>query len=302
MVTTISAANSEFLANLSNVNSRIVRYQQEVSSGLALQNVSDNPDQVSAVLQLKARIANNNQIGYNLGEVTTEVNAAENALETAVNLMNKATQLATQGSSSLTGSTTDQQLAVQVKDIISEMLGLTQTQAQGRYVFSGNSDQTPPYAAVDLTQANGVGAYQGSTATRTVQHPNGSAFAGSLTAVQIFDSGGPSTTVLQALTGLYNALNSGNSTAISAANSNITSSNAYLNGQLAQYGDFQNEVANATSFQSDLNVQLQAQIGVLQDADEATVITQMQENTTVQTAALESHAALPNKSLFDFIG
>jgi flagellar hook-associated protein 3 FlgL len=241
MVTTISAANSEFHANLSNVNSRIVRYQEEVSSGLALQNVSDNPDEVSAVLQLQARVANNNQIGYNLGQVTTEVNAAENALETAVNLMNKATQLATQGSSSLTGSTTDQQLAMQVKDVITEMLGLTQTHAQGRYVFSGNSDQVPPYTAVDLTQANGVGPYQGSNATRTVQHPNGSAFSVSLTAAQIFDSGGPSTSVLQALTGLYNALNTGNSTAIATANSNITTANAFLNGQLAQYGDFQTD-------------------------------------------------------------
>jgi flagellin-like hook-associated protein FlgL len=111
MIVTLSAANSEFLANLSNINARIVQDQSEVSSGLALQNVSDEPDEVSAVLQLDARIANNNQIGDNLGQVATEVNAAEGALEDASNLMNDATQLATEGSSNLTGGATDQQLA-----------------------------------------------------------------------------------------------------------------------------------------------------------------------------------------------
>jgi flagellar hook-associated protein 3 FlgL len=299
---TLSAANNEFLANLSNLNARIVKDQQEVSSGLAVQNVSDDPGEVSAILQLNARIANNNQIGDNLGQVTTEVNAAEGALEDANNVMNTAKQLATEGSSTLTGGPTDQQLALQVKDAITEMLGLTQTQAQGRYVFSGDSDQTPPYASLNLAAANGVGVYQGSADTRTVQHPNGSTFTVSQTAAQIFDSGGPSTSVLQSLTGLYNALTSGSATAITAANNNITNASAYLNTALAQYGDYQNEVTNATSYQSQLNIQLQAQLSVLQDADLPTAITDMQENTTAQTAALESHSALPNKSLFDYIG
>ncbi len=302
MIVTLSAANSEFLANLSNINARIVQDQSEVSSGLALQNVSDEPDEVSAVLQLDARIANNNQIGDNLGQVATEVNAAEGALEDASNLMNDATQLATEGSSNLTGGASDQQLALEVKNLITQMLGLTQTQAQGRYVFSGDSDQTAPYVAVDLTQANGLGPYQGSADTRTIQHPNGSTFSVSMTAAEIFDSGGASTSVLQSLTGLYNALNSGSATAIAAANSNISTASANLNGSLAQYGNFQSEVSNATTYQGQLNVQLQAQLSVLQDADEATAITDMQENTTAQTAALESHAALPNKSLFDYIG
>ena len=245
-----------------------------------------------------------NQIGDNLGQVSTEVNAGEAAIDDANNLMNNATQLATEGSNSITGGPTTK-LALQVKDLITQMLGLTQTQVQGRYIFSGDSDQTPPYAGVDLTQANGVGIYQGSADTRTIQHPNGSAFTVSMTAQQIFDGGvggGPSTSVLQSLTGLYNALNSGNSAVVSAANTNITSASAYLNGALAQYGDYQNEVSNATTYQSQLNVQFQAQLSVLQDADEPTAITNMQENTTAQTAALESHAALPNKSLFDYIG
>ncbi|MGA7415972.1 MAG: flagellin [Bryobacteraceae bacterium] len=301
MVSLISN-NQSFLSSLSNVEARILKDQLQVSSGLALQQVSDNPDEVSALLQVKAALAHNTQLQYNLGRVTTEVNSAEGAINSAVSLMDRARQIATEGASSLTGSTTDSQLASQVKDIITEMQGLTNTQVEGRYVFSGNSDQTPPYAGVDLTQANGVGAYQGSNATRTIEHPNGSTFAVSLTAQQIFDSGDPSTSVFQSLTGLYNALVSGDSSSIAAATSNIATATTYLDGQQAIYGDIQNQVADATTYQSNLNVQFQQQLSTLEDADTATAITDMQQATVAEQAALQSHAALPTKTLFSYLG
>ncbi len=302
MVSILSASNQNFLAGLSNVEARILKDQQEVSSGLALQQVSDNPDEVSALLQVKAQIAHNTQLQYNLGQVTSEVNSAEAAVNSAVTLMDSARQIATEGASSLTGSTTDSQLAGQVAGIIAEMQGLANTQVGGRYVFSGDSDQTPPYAGVDLTQPNGVGGYQGSNTTRTVESPNGSTFAVSLTAQQIFDNGGPSTSAFQSLTGLYNALMGGGSSAIAAANGNIATATTYLDGRQAQYGDFQNQVAEATTSQSNLNVQLQQQLSTLEDADTATAITDMQQATVAEQAALESHASLPTKTLFSYLG
>jgi flagellar hook-associated protein 3 FlgL len=301
MVSLISG-NEYFLASLSKVEARILKDQQQVSSGLSLQQASDNPDEVSGVLQVKAEIAHNNQLQYNLGRVTTEVNSAESSINSGVNLMDLARQIATQGASSLTGTDTDVLLAGQVKDIIAQMQGLTNTQVENRFVFSGDSDQTAPYAGVDLTQANGVGAYLGSASTRTIEHPNGSTFAIALTAQQIFDSGGPSTSVFQSLTGLYNALMSGDSSTITAADGNIASASSYLNSQQATYGDFQNEVLNATNYQSSLNIQLQQQLSTLEDADMATAITDMQQATVAQQAALQSHAALPTKTLFSYLG
>ncbi len=294
--------NEDFLASLSKVEARILKDQQQVGSGLALQNASDDPDEVSALLQVKAEIAHNTQLQYNLGRVTTEVNSAESAINNGVTLMDKARQIATQGASSLTGTTTDAQLASQVKDIITQMHGLTNTQVENRFVFSGDSDQTPPYAGVDLTQPNGVGPYQGSASTRTIEHPNGSTFSVALTAQQIFDSGGPSTSVFQSLTGLYNALVSGDSSAIATANGNIASATTYLDGEQATYGDIQNQVADATSYQSTLNVQFQQQLSTLQDADMTTAITDMQQASVAQQAALQSRAALPTKTLFSYLG
>lgn len=301
MISIATAPNSTFLANLSVVEGRILKDDQEVSSGLAVQQVSDSPDQVTEILQIQAEIATNNQIGQNLGEVTSEVNAGEQAIANGINLMNQATQIGTEGANSTTGSSTDQQLASQVSDIITQMFGLTKTQVQGRYIFSGDSDQTPPYASVDLTQANAVGIYQGSASTRTIQHPNGSSISVAYTAEQIFDSGGPSTSVFQSLTELYNALQSGDSSSVTSALGDIRSASAYLNGMDGQYGDIQNQVTDASTFQSQYSTTLQSQLSTAQDADEATVITDMQQASIAEQAALQAQAALPRQTLFSFL-
>src|SRR6185312_4919404 len=167
---------------------------------------SDSPDQVSTLLVLKANISHNDQLKSNLSHVQTELSAAESAINTATTLMDTARQIAAQGLNGTTTIDTRNQLASQVKDLITEVFGLTNSNVEGRYVFSGNADQDPPYAGIDLTQANGVGAYQGSNSSRVVEHPNGSTFSVSLTASQVFDQGNATTSVLQSLTSLYNNL------------------------------------------------------------------------------------------------
>jgi flagellar hook-associated protein 3 FlgL len=297
MISIATAPNSAFLANLSVVEARILKDDQEVSSGLAVQQISDSPDQVTEILQLQAAIAGNNQIGQNMGQVNSEVSAASEAISNGINLMDQAIQIGTEGSNSTTGASTDQQLASQVQGVITQMLGLTQTQVEGRYVFSGDSDQTSPYAGVNLALPNGVGTYQGSASTRNVQNSNGSTFSVAYTAQQIFDSGGPSTSVFQSLTALYNALQSGSSSTVSTALRNVQTANASLNGMNGQYGNIQNQVTEAENFQSQYNTTLESQLGTAQDA----AITDMQQASTAEQAALQAEAALPRQSLFSFL-
>jgi flagellar hook-associated protein 3 FlgL len=302
MFNIISTANERFLADLSNLEGRMLTAQRQVSSNLRMQSVSDDPDQVSALLAVKAQIAHNGQLKYNLGRIQTEVNTAESAINTATTLMDRARQIAAQGASSTTTVDTRAQLAGQVKDIITEMFGLTQAQVEGRYVFSGNSDQTPPYLSVDLTQANGVGAYQGSATTRQVEHPNGSTFSISYTASQVFDSGDGTTSVFQALTALYNDLLSNDTANLANDANNIGTAANYLNGEQSRYGEIQNQVSDAIAAQQKLDTQLQIQLSNTQDADSVAAIVDLQKESVAQQAALQAHAALPRTSLFSFIG
>jgi len=302
MFNTVSTATDRFLADLSNVEQRLVTAQRQVTSGLRMQDVSDSPDQVSALLVLKANIAHNNQLKSNLSSVQTEVTAAESAINTATTLMDKARQIAAQGANGTTTVDTRTQLAAQVKDLITEIFGMTNSTVEGRYIFSGNADQAPPYASVDLTQPNGVGAYQGSTSTRVIEHPNGSTFSVSLTASQVFDYGDATTSVLQSLTSLYNNLMNNNISGLTTDAGNLATASSYLSGQQALYGGILNQISDAQAFQQKLDTQYQIQLSNLQDADSVAAATNLQQASIAQQAALQAHAAMPSKSLFDYLG
>lgn len=300
----ITTAANNFLTSLSGLQQSLNRTNIAISSGLRVHTISDSPESVSSIIQLNADIAKNNQVKFNISRVQTEVNAAESSINTATNIMDSASAIATQGST--TGASQNRpQLAQQVLGLIEQVQQLSNTQVGGRFVFSGDADQTAPFSAIDLTTPTGMGSYQGSTSSRTVQNSYGIAIQVSATAQQIFDGGPsatPATSVLRSLTQLYNALNANDPTATAAAAANVKSAGNYLNNQQALYGDIQNKLSTSLSAQALLDANLKGQLSTLQDTDMAEAITQQQSQSTAIMAAETAYSSLPKKSLFDYLG
>jgi flagellar hook-associated protein 3 FlgL len=103
------------------------------------------------------------------------------------------------------------------------------------------------------------------------------------------------------LVALRSALLNNDSTGISSALNTLGTSATYFERQLAFYGNTQNKVADATSYGSSLELNLQTQISNIQDADSTQAILELTQAQTAQKAALQSKAAVPVTSLFDFL-
>ncbi len=301
MIEAFDPSNQIFLSGLNNIQNRLTRAQTQLTTGLQINTVSDDPDALGDLYEVRSSLAQTNQIDTNLGRVSTEVNTAEGAVSNAVTLMDNVTTLATEAEPNTQSAATRAQIATQVGSDLQQMVALANTNVENRYVFAGDSDQTQPYT-VDLTQTDPVSAYQGNAATRHVQSPDGTTFAVSLTAQQIFDSPDSSTSVFGSITGLYNALQNNDQTGIDNAITNIQSASTYLNTQLAFYGTVQDRVASATTFGANLTTQLQTEQSGLEDANAAQAITDMTLATTDQQAALEAEKEMPRTSLFDYLG
>lgn len=302
MITSLSPSAQQFLNNLSQIDDRMQQAQQQVSTGLKMTHVSDAPDQVSDLLQARASLSSTQQIQTNLSSFTTEVGAGEQALQNSVTLFDKVQTLAATGDSSTASADTRTNLAQQVGTVLQQMVGLAGTQSQGRYIFSGDSDQQPPYTLDTSQNPPALSSYLGSASTRLAQHPNGTTFPVSQTAQTIFDSSDPSTNVFSAIQNLQTALANNDSAGIQNAMSGLSRVSSYLNQRLAFYGTTQDRLADATNYGQALATQLQTRISNLQDADMSTAIENMTEAQTQQTAALQSRAQLPRSTLFDYLG
>jgi flagellar hook-associated protein 3 FlgL len=301
MISSLSASAQSFIVGLDQIQAREQQAQTELTTGLKINVVSDAPDQISDLLQTRADLAQTQQIDSNLGRVTTEVNTGETALQSAVSLVENAESLGTQGASDLASSDTQQDVASQLGSVLQQLVAAANTTVEGRYIFSGDSDQQVPYS-IDLTQSNPISAYQGSAATRQIQGSNGSQFAVSLTAQTIFDSPDSTQNVFTSINNLRQALlNNGSASSVSSALADVQTAGSYLNQQLAFYGNVQDQLTSSTNDVKTNETNLQSQISGIQDADEAAAITQLTEGQTAQQAALVSRAQLPKTTLFDYL-
>ena len=241
------------------------------------------------------------QILVNLGRVKNETDTAEQSIATAVQLFDQVRTLGAQGASNTQTASQRSDVARQLGSILQQMVGLAGSKVEGRFIFAGDSDQQAPYT-IDLTQPNSVSAYGGATATRVVEHPNGTTFPVSRTAQDIFDPSDPTQNTFTAIGNLRAALLANDDTAVSAAVDALSKVGVYLNSQLAFYGNAQNNVAEATDFGGKLSLQFQTQISGLADADLSAAAVELTQAQVQQQAALQARANMPRSSLFSFLG
>src|SRR5215472_1676695 len=137
MIDSLSSAAESFLTGLNQIQQRAQRAQQELTTGLKINVVSDAPDQIASLLQTRSDLAQTQQMDTNLGRVTTEVNTAQSALQSAVSLVERAQTLGAQGASDLAGDGTRQNVANELGSVLQQLTSTANTTVEGRYIFSG---------------------------------------------------------------------------------------------------------------------------------------------------------------------
>jgi flagellar hook-associated protein 3 FlgL len=287
--------DESFLRGVRDLNRRIERASLQISSGKRVHTAADDPDRAGLLLEARSALARSEQIGRNFDQIQGEADTAEIALQTALKAMDRASTLAAQGASSLASAQARGVLANEIQTVLDQMVALTQTSVQGRYVFAGDSDQSIPYTAPEA-------AYGGSPATRQALHPSGATFTIARTAEEIFGHADPARNVFGALTAIRDALRTDGDAVIQAALPGLRSASDHLNEQLAFYGTIQNRVREARDTARAESLRLKTQIASIEDADLLTAATDLTTATRDHAAALQGRARANRGSLFDYLG
>src|SRR4051794_7788519 len=132
----LDARSTQFLTDLSRLNTREAALEKQISSGYAIVNPSDGPDRVTDILQLRSDVERANGISTNLDRVKAEVDTGEAALRVSVNLLERARTLAAQNATST--AVNRPAFASEVSMIEQQIVDMTRTSSEGRYVFSGD--------------------------------------------------------------------------------------------------------------------------------------------------------------------
>jgi flagellar hook-associated protein 3 FlgL len=306
MIQSLTPDSALFLTNLARIQRRIDVAQRQVSSGYRLERASDDPAAVVELLQLQVESDVNLQIQANLDREKSEVDIAARVIDNAVKLVERAAVLGTQASGSLQSAEKRLQILEEVQGIHSQLVAATQTVVNGRFIFSGDRDQTPAYRS-NPSLEGGVERLQFSGATREVKEPGGTSFAVSRTAHDIFDdrdaSNNPTASnVFVAVQQLATGLQTNAPAVIDSAMQLIRDAAQHLNSELSFYGVTQNRLAAAISTGQQYELQFRTRLSQIRDADVVEAATELSQARLHQEATIAAQANNRPRNLFDYLG
>ena len=312
MQVSTTSFTSNFLYQISQLESQQASLQNEATTGLKVSLPEDNPAVMNQVLNLQSENSANTQYQNNISQLQNSATTASDTLNSLQTLIEQACEIATEAGG-VTSSTQLSTYATQVGNLIQEALQLANTKdAHGNYIFGGTNTANAPFAATTGSNGNVTAvAYSGNTSvanceiapglTVTAQSPGqnntgsgpGGVFADSRTGADLFSH----------LISLQQDLASGNTSAIASTDSpNLAKDDDNVVTQISGNGVLQSTLEAAGNVASQKATNLTTQMSNGTSADLALTMTQLDQTQTAYEAALESATMLTRISLVDFLG
>src|SRR5690349_24811649 len=145
MLPYLSGPNQQFLSDLQRINSEMADVAKQLSSGLRVSSVADDPSAVEGIMLNQSRIAQLTQTQTNLNNLKPELETGDAALQQAMQQVESAISIASQSTSPLSNANSMAQLTIQVQGILQNLVNLSGSSSGGRYIFSGDLDQQALY-------------------------------------------------------------------------------------------------------------------------------------------------------------
>ncbi|MDO9465912.1 MAG: flagellar hook-associated protein FlgL [Thiobacillus sp.] len=291
-------------ARLGEVQSGLLKIQQQVASGRRILTPSDDPVGAARALEVTQSQSINTQHGVNRQHAKSALVSVEGALESATSLLlDVKTSIVTASNGSLTDSQRGF-LATELRSRFDALLSIANSRdGMGNYQFSGYQTVTPPFAET----ATGA-QYQGDQGQRLLQVDATRQMAISNPGQAVFQGGGQDIfntlkdliTLLQTPVGspaAAAALSSG--LALAGSNTDLALDNVLT--VRASVGTRLQEIEALDFAGDDRNLQYSQTLSELQDVDYTQALTQLSQQQFIFEAAQRSFVTVSGLSLFNFL-
>jgi len=266
---------------------------QQLASGRAVNQLSDNPAAVAALVGNHDQSSQDAQFLQNISTLQSKFQVADSAMSNVVTALTRAVTLGTEGATGTLNASDRQAIAGEVQGLISQILSLANTTYQGAYLFAGTAVSTQPF-----TQSGNTVTYNGNANTTSVELSNGNSIGGNVPGDQLFLNASGS--VFGALENLYTSLQSG--TNIPAAVSQVQAALGTISTQRVFFGNALNQIDLSENFLNQDKLNLSSQENSLVGADPAKAASDLVQAQVANQSVLSATARVLNLPiLLDFL-
>lgn len=260
------------------------RISSEISSGVRLTGLGDDPAAVAQNVQLSAQIGVDNIFTQTATTTTSRLQVADSTLASVVDQINSAISVATAGNNGTNTAANRTSVAQELTSIRDEVLGLANTSYSGQYLFSGSQNGAAPFQ-LDQSTSPAVVTYLGDSRVNSITTPGGQSIGTNVPGAQIFTAS--SANLLGTLNALIDGFTSGNTALTTALASQLSAALSQVNTQRSSLDSAINRLQSASSYATQERTQLTVNQTNLLQTDLPTAAAALSSNET-QQAALES--------------
>jgi flagellar hook-associated protein 3 FlgL len=290
---------SNLAASIDQSSSATDALTAELSSGLRVASLSDDPVAAAQSLLMGSAIAKDDTFVQNASSEASTMQVADSTLGEVVTQLTSALSLAVEGSNGTLDASNLATIATQLSGIRDQVLSLANTSYLGSSLFAGSQGSVTPFV-LDTSTTPATVNYVGDTNLQYVETPAGQKIQVNLPGSSVF--GTSSTGVFGALNQLIDDFSSGASTAtITADTSTLTASLGEVSQQRSILDSSLSRVQSTSTYAQTDESQLKAQQSTLVAADTASVATQLSSQETQYQALLNVMSALQKTDLFDYL-
>lgn len=134
---------------LSNNLSLLSKTQEKLSSGQNINRAADDPVGLTRVLDLSNTLRTDTRFSQNVQDAAAEVNTTDKVMDNMVSLIQRAQELTTQAANFSATQNGRDSIALEMDQIINQMVQLGNTDISGKYIFGGFKTGAPPFSRVN---------------------------------------------------------------------------------------------------------------------------------------------------------
>jgi flagellar hook-associated protein 3 FlgL len=292
---TINAINNTVLADNQRTIARLANYQEQLSSGKRINQVSDDPGAARSALRYRAESMQTTKYLDNISKGDSFITASDSAMEQMSQVLDDAKSLAVQGANGTQDAASRKALGQSVDSLLTRLVDLANTVHDGRYLFSGTATFTQPFVrSADGTTVD----YQGNLDTFEVQVGPGSQVNVNQDGNTLFKQ---QVDIFGSLVDLRDALRANDASKVSGLVQTVDDAHSHLNDLHGALGGTEQRLELARNQLESAKVNLDGLVSAAEDADFPEIISQMQLAQVALEAGLKAGAKVLRPSLLDFL-
>ena len=290
--------NQQAIDTFDEMGAEIQQMQKKIATGKNIQKPSDDPVLAARASVLSDQLAQTEQYIRNIEVSYVKLGMADNVLDQTANLMTRAYELATKARSD-TNESGRSAIVIELEGILEAIRDLANSKdANGSALFGGYKVEGNPF----VTDAQGKTQYQGDRGTHSVKISESLRMATTLDGATVFQRVQVSSghrSVFEMFDTMISDLKAGDVSNLPITD--LSDAVGHIADQRSLIGGEMNKADNQAALLANRKLLLTENIGDMEDADLAEIVTRLQSLMISKDAAQQAFTRISQMNLFDFL-